>query len=411
MENINQLVPYNIELSPDKISVFQNSSFPLTVFDERCINFLNKLSQTILKDPVLKNDPGIVALGFWLRKSNIQKIIKENEYLLTNNSFKTSPIGIVFHICPSNVDTMFLYSLALSLLMGNKNILRISSKSDLSNVNLLYFKISELVQSDEFQLFAYYISIVSYGHIDNINIFLSNQSHARVIWGGDSTVKLFKSYQVKPRIKDILFPNRKSFALFKLDPYFGLSDNQKQELARKFYNDTYSFDQKGCSSAQVIFLLGDKDQFQNFKIEFHSILSSYVKYNYKNDITSLASLKYNHLVSDIIDHNNSLEKIFIPDNYVYFIEINENEAYSESCGGGYFYLYNLKSLEKLISFINWDVQTLSYFGLDDNEINEIYQLSYAKGIDRIVPIGNALDFNYIWDGYNILDELCVKKNL
>ena len=27
------------------------------------------------------------------------------------------------------------------------------------------------------------------------------------------------------------------------------------------------------------------------------------------------------------------------------------------------------------------------------------------GIDRVVPIGKALDINLIWDGYNVIDSL------
>jgi hypothetical protein len=32
----------------------------------------------------------------------------------------------------------------------------------------------------------------------------------------------------------------------------------------------------------------------------------------------------------------------------------------------------------------------------------------GEGIDRVVPLGRALEFNYVWDGYNLLDELSKK---
>jgi len=31
--------------------------------------------------------------------------------------------------------------------------------------------------------------------------------------------------------------------------------------------------------------------------------------------------------------------------------------------------------------------------------------SGIKGVDRIVPIGHTMDFDFIWDGYNLFDEL------
>ena len=39
------------------------------------------------------------------------------------------PRGLVFHVPPANVDTIFVYSWALSALAGNPNVVRISSRS------------------------------------------------------------------------------------------------------------------------------------------------------------------------------------------------------------------------------------------------------------------------------------------
>ncbi len=39
------------------------------------------------------------------------------------------PRGNVFHVPPANVDTIFVYSWALSALAGNHNVVRISERS------------------------------------------------------------------------------------------------------------------------------------------------------------------------------------------------------------------------------------------------------------------------------------------
>jgi hypothetical protein len=54
---------------------------------------------------------------------------------------------------------------------------------------------------------------------------------------------------------------------------------------------------------------------------------------------------------------------------------------------------------------------MCYFGLSKDELDELATLSFGRGIDRIVPIGAALNFDYIWDGYNLFDELCVRKRI
>ena len=77
----------------------------------------------------------------------------------------------------------------------------------------------------------------------------------------------------------------------------------------------------------------------------------------------------------------------------------------ESCGGGYFYIHNIESITDIAGKIDNKVQTVSFFGLEPNQINELYLKTLHKGIDRIVEVGKALDFNYIWDGYNLIEEL------
>ena len=55
--------------------------------------------------------------------------------------------------------------------------------------------------------------------------------------------------------------------------------------------------------------------------------------------------------------------------------------------------------------MNRRYQTLLYFGMDKKELKDIVINNNFRGIDRIVPIGNGLDMNFIWDGYKLDDSL------
>jgi hypothetical protein len=46
--------------------------------------------------------------------------------------------------------------------------------------------------------------------------------------------------------------------------------------------------------------------------------------------------------------------------------------------------------------------------LNESELKTIIEFANGESIDRIVKIGNALNFDYIWDGYNLFDELSKK---
>ena len=43
--------------------------------------------------------------------------------------------------------------------------------------------------------------------------------------------------------------------------------------------------------------------------------------------------------------------------------------------------------------------------MDKKELKDIVINNNFRGIDRIVPIGNGLDMNLIWDGYKLDDSL------
>ena len=62
----------------------------------------------------------------YISARNTKKIF--NRISNKNNNYVLLPLGKTFHIAPSNVDTIFVYSWLISMLMGNINVIRISSR-------------------------------------------------------------------------------------------------------------------------------------------------------------------------------------------------------------------------------------------------------------------------------------------
>jgi hypothetical protein len=410
------LVPKHIlPILPESLPVFEHSSFDLKPFDERTIAFANDLSRRILSNRRYNRLAAMVALAYWLRRANMQRLVAENLYLTQQPRIALAPVGVVFHVCPSNVDTMFLYSLMVSLLMGNKNVLRVSSKLDHPFIDFLFQSLNDMLDTEGGQIFKNYINILSYPHDRDINTFLSQRADARLIWGGDQTAHLFKSLPANPRGRDIVFADRLSFSIINVAAFLAEPIDNQREIARLFYNDAYTFDQKGCSSPQTIFLLntvhqtpsgGEEGQKQTFEKQFYKLLAEQADAAYSNDNYSLASLKFNQLVGDVladrvVDFKNDSATL-------YFVE-TETARLDHTCGGGYFYTYPLSHLEDLRPYLNQKIQTISYFGLTDAEKWALADMTAGIGVDRIVPIGQALAFDYIWDGYNLVEALSVKK--
>jgi hypothetical protein len=405
---ITGIIPKIIFSSTSELPVLKMNNYFIDVADVLVLNFLSDLSKNIIRDPFFKAEPSFISLGFWLRKSNMKRILSENNYIKNTDSFAVKPIGKVFHLCPSNVDTMFIYSLVLALLAGNKNIVRISSKLESDLIFKLFDLFNSLLEKEKYKSLIDYINVVSYERSDKLNEEISLNVNGRIIWGGDETVNQFKKYATKPKVKDLYFTDKVSLSIINLVDISKFNDSL-DEIVKNLYNDIYTFNQKGCSSPHSLFIVGlttidKKDILERVYIK----LSEMAEVKYEEDISSIASLKLNQSVVDIIE--DKIFKTINSSNYITFSELSSNEI-PHSCGAGYLYYQLVDTLEDVIPFVNPKTQTITYSGLNNLEIKEFLNKLDVETVDRIVPIGKALDFDYIWDGYNIFMEMLSFKSL
>ena len=59
----------------------------------------------------------------------------------------------------------------------------------------------------------------------------------------------------------------------------------------------------------------------------------------------------------------------------------------------------------MADIVNNKYQTLTYYGVDKKILEDFVIENNVSGIDRIVPVGRALDMDIIWDGYDIISYL------
>ncbi|HET6765138.1 MAG TPA: metallophosphoesterase [Longimicrobiaceae bacterium] len=73
-------------------------------------------------------------------------------------------------------------------------------------------------------------------------------------------------------------------------------------------------------------------------------------------------------------------------------------------GAGAFPFAAVDRLEDLVPVLNRQDQTISHFGFAPAELRAFAAELGGRGVDRIVPIGSALTFSAIWDGYDLPRE-------
>jgi len=377
----------------------------LPFFSREAINFLNELSSKILKRPDIRSFPELLALAFWLRKGNLVPIFQNWQNKVSKEE-KVFARGVAFHIAPSNVDSIFLYSWALSLLSGNSNLVRVS-RTRSNQLEILFEIINKLYKTHK--KIACRNKLFTYEHDEDISSYLSVNSDLRIIWGGDETISLIKKLQSKTTTKDVTFSDKSSLAIINTKSYLSLDKNARNELAHSFFNDSYWFSQKACSSPGRVYFIGNHAA-ETSKIFWKQLGLELIKNGSLDDV-SLSIKKLTSVFQEIID-NDDIKPLIIGKNDHPTVLLQESGSpIHPSCGGGFFIERRLSNLNELPMLLRTKDQTLSYYGFSSEILNEICQDSLGLGLDRIVPIGHALNFHPVWDGYDLLTEFTKRLTL
>jgi hypothetical protein len=116
--------------------------------------------------------------------------------------------------------------------------------------------------------------------------------------------------------------------------------------------------------------------------------------------------KYTLLCKNAIDLNN-IKNFKKHRNYLYRIEINDliNDIDRYRGKFGHFFEYDTDEINEIARIVNNKFQTLTYFGINKLVLKDLVLENSLLGIDRIVPIGQAMDIGVIWDGYDVVRSL------
>jgi hypothetical protein len=359
------------------------------------------LSQRIMRERAAREFPELLALAFWIRPAEIQRLREEFERFRRPDRL-LMPRGTVFHLPPRNVDTMFVYSWLLSALTGNRNIIRLSpQRSETTNLLLRLFQ-EALAEADEPARSS--TLVVSYGHEEETTALLSSICDTRVIWGGDFTVASIRRTPLPVHARELTFPDRHSLSALKADAYLQLSEEERDQLADRFFNDAYWFDQAGCSSPRLVAWCGEPAETEQASADFFPRVAANVRRRRYVLSPSLSMRKLVFSAARILELPVANYRRF-PELTVLTLESLEGFS-REHPGGGLFYECHIGELGELAPKLIRKDQTVAWFGFTPEELCHFVQSLNGAAIDRVVPIGQALQFGRFWDGMDLLQEFC-----
>lgn len=359
-------------------------------FNERIVDFLNDVSRKIMGYRTSKTYSDVVTFAFWIRKASVMGL--KERFEKKDDAYRLGR-GVAFHIAPSNVPVNFAYSMAAGLLTGNANVVRVPSK-DFPQVEIIEDAINSVL--DVHEEMRPYIQLVRYDRDKDINDLFSSIADVRLVWGGDRTIAELRKSPLPPRSGEITFADRYSLAVIDGDSYLNIED--KERVADDFYNDTFFTDQNACTSPLVVVWTGNR--IEEAKEVFWGNERRLVEKKYTfQPIQGINKLTSSYLIA-AAEPGVRIEKH--PDNLIVRVKVPEitDQLMDYRDNSGYFYEFDCKDILEIKNLCNDKrCQTIAYIG-DGKAILPLIEAG-VKGIDRVIPMGKTMDFDLIWDGYNL----------
>jgi hypothetical protein len=366
-------------------------------FDQAVIHMLDDLSRRLFT--FARSDPALAPLAFFMRKGASAQMA-ENLNLRLPAGTVAVPQGLVFHVPPTNVDTLFLYTLSISLLTGNSNIVRISENSGPGTFRVLDVLFDALDRHPEV---ANLVTVVQFGRESDALDEFSRACDVRMIWGGDNSISSVRESKLAPASKELTFPDRVSLAAIYGPAWISASDQKKDQLANAFFNDTFWFDQMACSSPQLLVIVSESTEIhRQVEADFVSRVSAIAENQYELP-EGQAINKMVAAVNAIAVGATNID--WVSNKSVFVDGMDLQSASAVRPGGGFVSTQEARSLSDVLPHIHRQAQTLTAFGFGSDDLRVLARQLNGRGIDRIVPFGEALDFSSIWDGKDLTMEM------
>lgn len=387
--------------SPADAATVLDGMAPLRPFSAGAVALLADVSRRLLSDAEARRHPDLQALGFWLRPAGLARL-GETFAAREGGGRLLVPRGLAFHVPPANVGTLFVYGWALSLLAGNANVVRLPSRGAAEQGVLLRVIGAALdaAGTDVRQASRF----VRYGHDDVLSGALSLAADVRVIWGGDATVRHFRALPVNPRGVDVVFPDRFSWAVLAAEAVLAADPARLARLAEGLARDVFWFGQKACSSPRLLVWCGTPEDCARAAARLFPLLGAEGE-----RLNAAGGDVGGHLARHLFLHQAALDLPVMAVETAGALavlrlapDVAAEALKGPHAGGGVVYDVRVPTLADAQRLVGPRDQTLVHFGISAVELEAFVRAVNGHGLDRLVPAGEALAFNVVWDGVDLL---------
>lgn len=394
-EPVLRIAPGSCETWQDGLARLR-AARPLEPFAEPAAGFVAALARGLLADRAMRRFPEVMALAHALRPAELRRLAAAFARRAGAGRLRRAR-GLVFHVAPGNVDTIFAWSWLLSLLCGNANVVRLSRRGGPAQAALLDAA-RHLLAEPAWQEVRARTLVLVYGHDETVTAALSAACDLRVVWGGNAAVAALRRVPLPPGAQDLSFPDRVSAALIGAEAMAAAHGDDVARAAAGLVNDVVWFDQNACSSPRLVLWIGSEDAAQAARARFWPAFDERLSdlgwgLDGARTQARLAAAAELAAAGRVACWTTALGGQTVLRGQVADGPI----ALAGHPGLGLLLEARARSVEEACARLPGDVQTLACFGVAGRVL--------ASRADRIVPLGQALAFSPDWDGQDLLERM------
>ncbi len=378
-----------------------------TDFDAR-LKALSDLSDRLLKgDAALRAAVPVEGLAFlsgFLRSDNLRGLIgRELKDLQSldhfvrigsRKSIRHVPRGMVCHWVAGNVPLLGVFSWALSAVLGNQNVMRLSSRQG-DVMSPLLDAVRQTGPAGA--AMAAGTLVVSFPREQSAaHEAMSEAANARIAWGGRDAVDAIRDLPAHWDCQDIVFGPRASMAV--VDPA-----QMSASAINRLATDSVVFDQLACSSPQRVFVHGKPGQpefdafVQDFSTAFSRQAESFIRHPLDFSETFRISLDR---ARTLLDGG----RLVRDTQTQWTVAVLEQPSQLIECTNRFVQLIPYQSLAEVYPYIPSNVQTC-VMQLKSEYAQAFSERAALLGVCRFPLPGEGNHFENPWDGVGLVSRL------
>ena len=375
------------------------------------LSIFEDFSGRILADPVARKVEGAAFVSSWLRRKNLEKVLRLNmgeriEALdhfvsLGHGKIAAKPRGLVAMWMAGNVATLPLFSMVSALLAKNVCLIKLATPdpsgmdvflSVLANSEGEGVKGSDLTGAAAVVWFDY--------HERDLNEAMSLAADSRVIWGGVEAIQALMALPRQDHCNDLLFGPKYSIGVISR----GGMENEEDlnGTIAGFVRDIAAFDQRACSAPQTIFIersglrslrhIGERFACHFNRLPAKSRLDAHTTMRILNARAEWALSEDRDVIASGMEAN-------------WTVCMDRDLALKEAVQSRTIFLVEVESWHEVLPLLSPKIQTVGVAFADPVEAEAFAKEATMRGVARCVRPGLMNGFESPWDGKLMVSEL------